>query len=166
MKKFGRCQNGAAAVATVIFLPVALLLASLVLDVGRLLLAKRNLSLAADMGALAGAQELDLGALWYGKRVLLESAARSTARETVEANIQANLPGWQGLASACIVATVYNAEKGCELVHPGTRRILQDPTVCITVKMPIRLSVVPGPPGGITVSTHADASVLGKKRVP
>ena len=71
----GRAESGSILVMFTLFLPVLILCVGLVTDLGLIFLARNIAYHAADLGALAGAQDLDLTRLSRGEVHLDEMRA-------------------------------------------------------------------------------------------
>lgn len=153
-----RSQRGAVAVCLVLFMPVMVLLASLVLDLGNMLFVKQALSCAADMAALAGAQEVDLEKLWAGRRVLREGDAEARAGEAARLNVLWNLSRLPGVSELQVVSRAMN---GSDQLAIGDEF---DPTVCVELRLPVGLRFFRSGSGKITLRAHAHASVLERRR--
>ncbi len=155
-------QSGAVLVLVLLALPAFVLLLGLVVDVGLLYLARVQLRAALDMGALAGAQELDLDALARGELRLVEEAARREATALTRRNLVAAF-GAEVLDRAVIRVVVYQAGPTAPLVHQVTGRSLVDPTVGVVAEVPVRLAVLGRLLPEVTLRAHADASVVGRE---
>lgn len=152
-------ERGAAAVLVVLFLPCLLASLALALDVGALLVARAQMRAAADMGALAGVQDLDYDLLAQGLIVIRSADAVRDAREWVLANLEGRAfiePG-----TVRVVVAVLNTEGAGAVSCPVTGRLLEWPTVCVKVEAMARLPFLPAL-GLVKVSIHADASVVGR----
>jgi len=154
-----RAQGGAAATLVVLFLPCLLACAALVLDLGSLLVVRAQLRVAADMGALAGVQDLDFELLGQGRIVIRAEDARSDAVSWVRANLSGR--SFIDMDGTEVVVTVLNTDGGRAATCPVTGRALTHPTVCVYIRAPARLPFLPGL-GPVPVSVHADASVVGR----
>ena len=152
-------EKGAVATLVLLFLPCLLAAAALVIDVGALLLARAQLAAAADMGALAGVQDLDYELLARGQIVILESEAVADAVSWV----RANLAGRAFLVEEAISVrvSVRNMPRGGGATCPVTGRTLLQPTVCVLIQAVVRPPFLPAS-GWVTMSVHADASVVGR----
>jgi hypothetical protein len=114
---------------------------------------------AADMGALAGVQDLDYRALAEGEVLIVPEKARADAEAWVRANLEDLTliePG-----SLEVVVTVINLSGERAPSCPVTGRRVRHPTVCVLVQALVRLpfTVSLGP---VRVSVHADAAVVGR----
>lgn len=155
-------QRGGVATLVVLFLPCLLAGAALVIDGGVLLVSRAQVAAAADMGALAGVQDLDFERLAEGTVYILPGQAIADAEAWVAANLE-------GLAfierdSLVLTVTVCNPETGeggGGLRCPVTGRALSSPTVCVVVRAAVRLPFLPRAVP-VTVRVHADASVVGR----
>ncbi len=155
-------QSGAAAAVVVLFLPCLLAGAALVIDVGVLLTTRAQMAAAADMGALAGVQDLDYELLAEGRVVIRAATAISDATTWVEQNL-ARRPFLEP-GSTRVTVTVCNTEvEGGDgrPACPVTGRLLQQPTVCVVVRAAARLPFLPRS-APVSVRVHADASVVGR----
>lgn len=83
-------ERGAALALTVLWLPACLLAMTLAVDGARLFLARERAQHAAALGALAGAQELDVAELRRGRPRLDATRAAEVARAFALANWRAN----------------------------------------------------------------------------
>lgn len=152
-------ESGAAMALVVLFLPCLLAAAALVLDVGALLLARAEMRAAADMGALAGVQDLDFDRLARGEIVIREAEAAADA----ESWVRANLAGKSFVEPGTVVTAVAvrNTWLRGGVACPVTGRALADPTVCVRIRARVKLPFLASL-GTVTVSVHADASVVGR----
>lgn len=162
MWRLTRGERGSIAVVVILFLPIAALIVGLVLDVGYLFVARYQAGVAADLGALAGAQDVDLERLATGERWLVEEQARRDANDWTRANLRASLPHGQG-EEATVQVRVYNATAKHPLVNEVSGRILTDPTVVVSVEVPVRLHFVAFLARRVLVRVSADASVVPKE---
>lgn len=156
-----RAECGSIAVFLVLSLPLLIILAGLVIDIGTLFCANSLAYAAADMAALAAVQDLDLQLLAEGKRQIMPDAATRDAQAFLATNI---LKNWPGLAPEDIEAAVavYNVEGGGEERHAINGRHLNDPTVCVRVAFPVKLRFISSLTGNVVARAHADASVVRK----
>lgn len=157
-----RGQEGASTVAVVIFLPVLLLVTGLVTDVGLLFVSRHLAYQAAELGALAGAQDVDLEQLAAGQVVLVESAARADAVDFARRNVAVSFPRLDLARSLQVQATVYNASRTVPVRHRLTGRILTDPTVSVDISLNVPLHFLASLHREATVRVRADASVRTK----
>lgn len=155
-------QEGASLVAVVIFLPVLLLVAGLVTDVGLLFVSRHLAYHAAELGALAGAQDVDLDQLAVGKVVLVEATARADAADFARRNLAASFPRLDLARSLRVEATVYNASSLVPVRHRLTGRILTDPTVSVDITLNVPLYFLVSLRREAAVHVLADASVRTK----
>lgn len=155
-------QDGASVVAVVIFLPILLLVAGLVTDVGLLFVGRHLAYQAAELGALAGAQDVDLEQLAAGQVVLVESTARADALDFARRNVAASFPRLDLGRSLQVEATVYNASSTAPARHRQTGRILTDPTVSVDIRLDVPLHFLAALHQQATVRVRADASVRTK----
>ncbi|MCL6581720.1 MAG: hypothetical protein K6U08_08935 [Firmicutes bacterium] len=154
-------ERGAVAALVALFLPCLLAAAALVLAVGALLVARAQLRAAADMAALAGVQDLDWDLLAQGVVYLREEEATADALAWLRANLDGRAFLEEGRAEAFVrvLNTVDPTGSPVPAACPVTGRTLDAPTVCVLVRAEVRLPLLPGP---VTVSVHADASVVGR----
>ncbi len=152
-------DRGAAAALVVLFLPCLIACAALAADLGALLIARAEMRAAADMGALAGVQDLDYVALAEGEVLIVPENARADAEAWVRANLEDLTLIEQG--SLEVVVTVINLSDDRAPSCPVTGRRVRYPTVCVLVRALVRLpfTVSLGP---VHVSVHADAAVVGR----
>ena len=150
-------------VLTVLFFPVFLLSMAMVMDVGRLFEAKLLAQSAADMGALAGVQELDMAQLAKGRQVLVAPSAERAAERLTKENLAKSFgQGW-GHVTSEVVVRVYSATAAAPVHHLGDGRLLTEPTVCVVVHVPLSLVLFPGRSADVVV--HADAAVRTKRKI-
>ena len=159
LKRVVASERGASLVAVVLFLPVLLLTAGLVTDVGVLFVARHLAYHAAELGALAGAQDVDLRALAQGEVTLVEGQARADAEDYARRNLAASFPRLNAGESLVVTATAYNASAAGPMRHAGTGRLLTDPTVSVVVRLSLPLHFLAPLQRTATVGVHADASV-------
>jgi len=154
-------ETGAVAALVALFLPCLLAAAALVLAAGALLVARAQLRAAADMAALAGAQDLDWDLLAQGVVYLRGEEAAADALAWLRANLdgRAFLEEGRAEASVRVLNTVDPTGSPAPAACPVTGRPLDAPTVCVLVRAEVRLPLLPG---RVTVSVHADASVVGR----
>jgi hypothetical protein len=133
---------------------LAALLASI--SIGEAIVFRHLVGHAADLGALAAVQELDMDALARGELVLLPEEARSRAAEYVLANLHLMFPNQ---AQAFSVSTeVINPSQG-GATDPVTGRIHKWPTVCVLVQTSLPVGIGPLS-ADIPIKAHADASAV------
>lgn len=152
---WGRGEGGQVAVLLVALLPLALFLLGLVADIGLALWAREELRQAADLGALAGAQDLDLARLAQGERVLRPDAARADA----DRYARVNLAG-RGYRSLRVEVAVLNATREAPRREPWTGREVRDPTVAVHIEAEIPTVFLRAIVPALAVRATADASVL------
>ncbi|HHT01188.1 MAG TPA: hypothetical protein GXZ96_00635 [Firmicutes bacterium] len=157
-----QCERGAIAVTVVLLLPVFLVVLGLVADAGYLFIARRGVQVAADMGALAGVQALDLDLLATGEIHLIDSAAKQTALAYAQENLTVQLADITETNQASISVHVYNPGEGT-VRHQQTGRLLVDPTVAVSISVPIRLHFTGWIWPEVTISARADASVMERE---
>lgn len=158
----GLGERGASALLAVLFLPALLLVVGLVTDAGLLFLSRHLAYHAAELGALAGAQDVDLEALADGRLLLLEPQAAETAAEYVRRNLTAAFPRRAAADLSEIAVRVYNASGDAPLVHAETGRRLVDPTVSVHLQIAVPLYFLRPLARDVTVRVRADASVRTK----
>lgn len=142
-------------------LPVLLLLAGFVIDIGMLFCANSLAYSAADMASLAAVQDLDLEQLADGTRYIIPDQARADAEAFLAENILSN---WSGLRPTDITAaiSVYNPSGSATQHHAANGRHIHDPTVCVQVSFPVKLRFISSLFGQVRARAHADASVVPK----
>ena len=153
-------DKGSISTLLVIFLPVLLLIMALVIDVGLLATARNNLQAAADMGALAAAQNLDLKELQVGEIVILEKEAIKDGKLWTEENLFRNLPNLIECDETIVKVKVYNGSADRFMYDQYSGRRLEDPTVCIVIEASHKFYFIHGVFGKQKIIVHADASVL------
>jgi uncharacterized membrane protein len=151
-------QSGAVLVLVVAFLPVLVAAMALVVETGRLFVLARWAQAAADLGALAGAQEVDLEQLADGERYLDEERARLAADRITTDNLR-DLGGVVG--SSRVQVYVINVAEG-PTIHPRTGRFIRDPTVSVWVEVSVPVHLVWWT-HQVRLAAHADASVVEKR---
>lgn len=174
-------QSGAVGPLYIMMVPALILILSLVIDLGLLFVCKNLLAMAADMAALAAAQEIDLELLALGERYIIPDAAETVAHRWAEDNAMSSLQNLAGLSTVedmIIYVTVYNASKSNPIIHEpiqgiphflpeegriGGARELVDPTVCVTLTCPVNNGLLLRRLLPTTVTVHADASVMERK---
>ena len=141
----------------VAFLPVLVAALALVVETGRLFVLARWVQAAADLGALAGGQEVDLERLAEGERYLDEERAKKEAERVTGDNLR-DLGGV--VRSSHVQVYVINVVDG-PTTHPRTGRLIRDPTVSVWVEVsvPVRLAWWTHE---VRLTAHADASVVEK----
>lgn len=150
--------RGATALLVVVMLPALVGAAAFAVGIGTALVARHALRTAADLGALAGAQALDLDRLAEGDVVLLEPQAAADAREWTARNLGHAFGERAGAAR--IVVRVYNPALTGPVRDAVTGRLIRDPTVCVSVELPLDLPFLGPLVGTVTLHAHADASVV------
>ena len=78
-----RGERGSVLVGGLLLTLALLLCVGTSVDLGRVLIARRELIAQADQAALSGAQQIDLAALHQGRLTLDPGAARETAAQTL-----------------------------------------------------------------------------------
>jgi len=149
-------ERGAAGLLTVLFLPALVGSLLAVVALGQTILARHLVTHAADLGALAGVQALDLDTLAQGRMVLIPEEARARSREYVMYNLSLTFP--EAGPEATIETEVIDPE-GSVRRDPVTGRVHEWPTVCVLVSMRIPIGVGPFR-GYADIQAHADASVV------
>ncbi|MEW6523099.1 MAG: pilus assembly protein TadG-related protein [Bacillota bacterium] len=154
-------RRGAVAAMVILLLPAFTALLALVADLGLVLHARAALRASADLAALAGVQELDLEALAQGEPRLLPDVAMTVANTYARANISKQLGNAAGQVLQ-VKVDVYNASAREPLVHDRTGRLLEAPTVCVRLTLPLRLVLATRIMGRseYRVEAHADAAVV------
>lgn len=147
-------EKGSVAVFTILFLPVLFAVLILLIDIGWLVHVRQVMQNAADLGALAGVQELDLEKLAEGKLELTDRAEWEAERIW-----RANLEGfWDGKIVVEDEIEIHNpAPRSQDRISGETHRT---PTVCIVLeaRVPVPLPLLQSS----RVRVHADASVQRK----
>ena len=159
----GRAESGSILVMFTLFLPVLILCVGLVTDLGLIFLARNIAYHAADLGALAGAQDLDLSRLSRGEVHLDEMRAARDAKSWTLNNLRTNFSALDVDSRAGVSVDIYNASAGNPLIHRRSGRILNDPTVSVSVTVPVKMHFLSTLWSEISVSARADASVIKKK---
>lgn len=159
MKGRRRGESGAVAALVALFLPSLLAALGLVADLGALLVARAELSAAADLGALAAVQDLDLELLAEGELFLEAESARRDAEAWVRANLSAAT--FIDPDSIEVEVTTLNTAGWRAPACPVTGRTVEWPTVCVLVTARARLPFALGL-SSVRMVVHADASVVGR----
>ncbi|MDP2871754.1 MAG: hypothetical protein Q8P31_04370 [Bacillota bacterium] len=156
LARIGRTERGAAIAAAVLFLPALLAVMAALFSLGQVVWYRHIAYQAADLGALAGVQALDLDQLAQGKLHLLTGEATARASEYAWENIVLALgPLPPGLD---VQVHVINPA-GADASDPITGRVIEYPTVCVVLRFPVNLRV--GPVQWTQdINAHADASVV------
>lgn len=153
-------ERGGVAALVIVALPVLVFMLGLVVDMAYLFTVRTVMQNAADMAALAAAQNVDLPALAMGERRLLNAPALHDAEQWGRSNLERH-PLTRGLP-ARVVADVYNASPDAPLRHRTSGRRLHDPTVSVRIELTAPLffarMIVPE----VALQVMADASVLQK----
>jgi uncharacterized membrane protein len=159
-----RCRRGGVAALVVVSLPVLLIVLALVVDAGTIFWARASLAAAADLAALAALQELDFEALARGQPRLVEAAAAAVARAWSLENVAARL-GTRSAERLEVRVTVYNGSTDQPLPHATSGRVLTVPTVCVHLRLPVRLPVAGLIMPGLSAvaQAHADAAVVPRR---
>lgn len=159
-RQFWHGQYGQILPLVALFLPVAILLFGLVVDIGLLFATRQVMIAAADLGALGGVQDVDLDRLSRGEIWLDGERARRDAYGLTEVNLTQN----QVLGQIKeIRVEVLNASLEHPLSHPFTGRTVTDPTVAVRITAVVRLPFLNPFLGETPLVVHADASVLEKR---
>lgn len=98
-------EKGGVLALVALFLPVAVIVVGMVIDLGLIYTARKAVQAACDLGALAGAQVLDLDELALGNVLISDVRAQFVSLTTAYANM-ASLEHW--LKDVCFEVTVYN----------------------------------------------------------
>ncbi len=158
----GTAEGGGVAALVALFLPVMVLAAGFVLDLGLVFAVRQMAYGAADLAALAAVQDLDLDRLALGELFLVAEAARRDARAYALNNLRSNLPGTDVDATAQVAVEVYNPEPGHPLRHRVTGRRLATPTVSVAISLPVHTYFLAPLAREIPIRVRADASVVRK----
>jgi uncharacterized membrane protein len=153
-----RGERGATSVMVVLFLPVLLLCLYATCGVGATLLGRARAQAAADLAALAAAQNVDLERLAQGERRLDPESAMRDAAAWARANLDAARRLFAAGVAPVITVDVYNPLPGEPMRHRRSGRELTDPTVAVTVRL--RAAPAAGPLTAHDIEATADASVL------
>lgn len=153
-------EKGQVLPLVVLFLPLTVLLLGLVVDLGLLFSTRLTMLAAADLGALAGVQEVNLERLAKGQLWLEEETASAEATKVTLDNLNQNPV--LGPVGEIKVKTI-NADTKNPLPHPVTGRLLTDPTVTVQVKVFFRPPFLSQVFPEIPIQVHADASLLERK---
>lgn len=131
-----RDERGSISVLVVIWLPLILVCAALVTDLGRAIVARGRIQAASDFAALAAVQNVDLDRLYEGVPVLLEDRAIDDAVNWAQQNLYASLPRINANDRVLVEPSVYNGSHTSPLVNRRTGRVINDPTVSVCVEVP------------------------------
>ena len=147
-----RSEDGAVLALVAVFLPVAVLVVGMVLDLGMLYFAKRAVQGACDLGALAGVIELDWEALAAGDVRIDPAMGEAKALQVTRENIEAlgNV-----IRDASVSAHVLNAPDR------------EEPTVRVECRFKVRahfLGRLPGLGDGVPCSIASEGSVVRRTR--
>lgn len=134
-------------------------LAPLAVDVGHLYGVRAALQAAADLGALAGAQEVDLDALARGQLRLRDGEAARAAERWTRDNLVAHPMTAPLAAAAEVEVRVLHPERAQPARHPWSGRVVRYPTVAVRVAVRAPLPWTGRLVGPIRVWARADASV-------
>ena len=157
-------SRGSVSVLTILVLPVLLASSAFAVDVGLMAWLRGTAQAAADLGALAGVQEIDVVRLARGERWINEGAAMARAKEVALENLTRNVKTLDPSREVVVKTRVFNLPDGEAAVHPGNGRVLKDPTVCVTIEVSTRLPFLSLVRRNVAVVVHADASVVQKSR--
>lgn len=141
-------ENGGVLALVALFLPVAVLVVGIVVDLGLVYMARKAVQSACDLGALAGAQELDLDELANGNVIISETKAKSVGMTTAYSNM-VSLENW--LKDISFEVAVYNIPESAE---PSVR---VDAFFRVNARF---LSFLPVFRGGVPFQLFAVASVV------
>ncbi len=124
-------RRGAALLLVVLWLPVLLVGAALVLDGGQLFLARYRLQAAVDLAALAAVQSLDWDRLADGEVVIIVDEAEEVAQQYLSDNLAA----LTGRGFEEFQVWVINASPETPGVHPVTAEEVLHPTVVLRCRL-------------------------------
>jgi Flp pilus assembly protein TadG len=150
-----RCERGAVIAWFALTVPLVMVILAFVCDVAWLSYARGTVQTAADLGALAGLQEIDFDRLAAGKVWIDEECAVREALSYLTANLGKGLTPSQ-ITSSVKSVDVYNTGS---LDQHGRSR-LTHPTVCVTAQVGVRLPVTGMP---YVIQVHADASIMPRR---
>lgn len=145
------------------FLPVLALVFALSADVAYLYGVRSAMQAAADLGALAGAQAVDLDSLAEGRLRLLEPQAEADARLWARRNLQAHPLTAPLLAVTELRAVVVQGDVRAPVRHPWSGRPVRDPTVAVMVEASVRPPWLASLVGPVGLVVRADASVAFRR---
>ena len=131
-----------------LFLPIAVLCAGMVVDLGTVFFVRKAVQAACDLGALAGVQELDWDLLALGTVALREGEAEAIAVEIADRNLEA------------VGALTYDVKISATALNPPAKA---EPTVAVEVTYSVRLAflkTVPGLGEGFDDRRASEASVV------
>ncbi|MEW6725199.1 MAG: pilus assembly protein TadG-related protein [Bacillota bacterium] len=157
-----RSERGAVAILVILALPALLAMIALVVGLGSVVLAYYQAHIAADLGALAGVQSLDLDQLAEGKIWIDPEEARGQAEKIAWENLRANFAGLRR-AEVEITVEVYQASESEPLYHRTTGRRLTAPTVAVQLAFQRRLPLVIYS-RSIAIQARADASAVRRRQ--
>lgn len=163
---FTRREQGASLVLVVLFLPALLLVAGAVTDLGILFVSRHLAYHAAELGALAGAQDVDLDALEQGDLQLLGPQATAAAEDYARRNLSRSFPRLDLGQDAAVHVQVYNASAAAPVRHRDTGRLLVDPTVSVAIRLDVPLHFLRPLKPWAELHVHADASVRTRHPAP
>ncbi|MDP2857596.1 MAG: pilus assembly protein [Bacillota bacterium] len=148
-------ERGAVIAWFALAVPLVMMIIAFVCDVAWLSYARGTIQTAADLGALAGLQEIDFDRLAAGEVWIDEKRAAGEALSYLAANLGRGLTPGQTMSSTKSV-DVYNTGN---LARHGRSR-LSHPTVCVTAQVGVRLPVT-----GVSyvIRVHADASIMPRR---
>ncbi len=153
-------QEGSAAIMVVLLLPVMIMIMGLVVDLGILVMYRGIAQSAADLGALAAAQNLNVERLEAGVIEINVKEAKADAIRWVEHNMHLNMPHLRTDSALDIFVEVYNVSSERPTYHRFTGRLIDDPTVCVLVKFPHQFLFFLKNVQDYEISLHSDASVV------
>lgn len=158
-------QTGSATTTLVLCIPVFMLLMALVFDFGVILIVRSAMRTAADLGTLAGVQDVDLDALYQGNLTILEPQAAIDTIECAKWNLDLNAFAPSTKESMKIFVDILNPDGG-QLRDTITGRKITQPTVCMELSTIIGPWVFWSNRGNLALKVHSDASMLSKKKPP
>ncbi len=126
-----RERRGAALLVVLLWLPILLAGAALILDGGQLLLARHRLQASVDLAALAAVQSLDWDRLAEGEVTIIEDEAEEMARQYLSDNLVA----MTGRGFEEFRVWVINANPEDPKVHPVTGEGVYHPTVVLRCQL-------------------------------
>jgi uncharacterized membrane protein len=135
---------------------------ALVIDVGFLAVVRNKMQAAADFGALAGVQNLNLEALQEGSIVLDSYAAKKDAKRWTEENVFRNLHPFIDAKDLEVSIKVHNSYPDKISYDCYNGRMISVPTVCVMIESDHQFYFIHGVFGKQKIVVHADASVLTK----
>ena len=152
--------RGAASVLIVVWLPVLLVVAALVVDAGILFVAKYQFQAAVDLAALSAVQSVEWELLGEGVVQINEEDAVFYADDYLSANTSSLLDANPETLKVWVV----NATEEQPLEHPLSGKDLEHPTVIIQSEMKGPASVFDSWLTPLVLSAEADASIRPRTR--